>query len=164
MTAHNPSLFDLAPHHTAPPPEPQNATQRLRARQAARIAAGAHPLAVDGASIRLHPDTARPLENDGRASDPLRCGTCTHRRHLGGHAKNYPKCLHGYTETPIPADQQKPNGPKLRITMPRVTRGQASDCLAWWPACTAWEAAKPTPPAPPTERPASRIDDPWSNR
>jgi hypothetical protein len=43
------------------------------------------------------------------------CGTCVHRTPSRGE-HSWPKCEY------------------------RVTRGAASDCRAWWPACTAWTA------------------------
>lgn len=116
----------------------QTAAQRLRARQAASIAAGFHPLALGGRSLRLHPDAARPTASDGHGSDPYRCGSCVFRRLVGGHAKDYPKCLFGETSTPIPEGEQVRHGPKLRITTPRATRGAATDVKAWWPACVDW--------------------------
>lgn len=124
--------LDLPPE---PEPEPQSAAQRLRARQAAAIATGFHPL---GAGLRLHPEASRVLANDGRGADPYRCGSCTFRRLVGGHAKSYPKCMFGRTETPIPEDQQVPNGPKLRIVRPRATNGSATDVKRWWPGCQDW--------------------------
>lgn len=125
-----------------PAPPSTTAGQRLRARQSARIQAGMHPLDGVVTNLRLHPDAARPVENDGHGTDPHRCGSCLHRRPVGGHAKDYPKCLHGYTATPIPESERKPNGPTLRIRMPRVTHGAASDVRAWWPACVDWAPAE----------------------
>jgi hypothetical protein len=153
----DPALFDLSPADasTVDPTAKQTPAQALRARQAARIAVGVHPLALDGSTIRLH--------LDARTEGGPTCGTCLYRRKLGGHAKDYPKCLYGYTETPIPEAQQRRYGPKLTITMPRVTRGAATDCLAAWPACTDWAPADTTPPPAPPERPAARTDDPWES-
>lgn len=119
------------------PQQPQTPAQTLRARQAARIAAGAHPLATDGASLRLHPQA-------GSQGGPT-CGTCAHRGTLGGHARAWPKCLYGATETPIPPERQQRHGPKITITMPRVTHGAATDVRAWWPACTDWTRRDHTP-------------------
>jgi hypothetical protein len=130
-----PALFDIDVEQSEAPAKLTPA-QAMRARQAARIAAGVHPLALDGASLRLHPDAA--------TDDGPTCGTCVHRQQMGGHAKNYPKCLYGYTKTPIPAEQQRPGGPRFRITMPRVTRGAATDVRAGWPACTDWAPTDPT--------------------
>lgn len=123
-----------------PTPAPQSTTagQRLRARQSDRIRAGLHPLAHVATNLRLHPDAVLVVENDGRRTDPYRCGSCAHRRLVGGHATPFPKCLHGYTRTPIPEAEQKPNGPKFRIKTPRVTNGAATDVAAWWPGCTEW--------------------------
>jgi hypothetical protein len=112
--------------------------QALRARQAARIATGVHPLALDGATIRLHPDA-------GAAGGPT-CGTCVHRVLMGGHAKDYPKCVFGTTVTPIPPEQQRRHGPTRIVTQPRVTNGAATDVRAWWPACTDWAATEASTP------------------
>jgi hypothetical protein len=97
-----------------------------------------HPLAHVVPGLRLHPRAPRVPANDGHGTDPYRCGSCAYRRLVGGHARDYPKCLYGYTETPIPEAEQRPNGPTLRISTPRVTRGEASDVRAWWPACPQW--------------------------
>lgn len=44
------------------------------------------------------------------------CGSCAHRVTVHGGARDYPKCEF------------------------RVTHSAASDCRAWWPACSQWEA------------------------
>lgn len=54
--------------------------------------------------------------DDRRGTEPLRCGSCVHRRHLGGHARAYPKGVSG-----------------CRV---RVTYAETSDVRGWWPACT----------------------------
>ena len=117
---------------------PATAGQRMRERQADLIQAGMHPLQGVATGLRLHPDAPRGVENDGRRTDPYRCGSCAHRRLVGGHAKSFAKCLHGYSKTPMPEAEQQPSRPKFRIEAPRVTNGAATDVAAWWPGCINW--------------------------
>lgn len=105
-----PTLFDLDPAALADRPagaDPVSAGRRLTARQADQIAHGIHPLTGG----RLHPQAApgEPRDAPGR-----RCGNCAHRR-----VGEYPKCFYGF------------DGRRA----PRATRGPATDCRAWWPAC-----------------------------
>jgi hypothetical protein len=122
------------------PEEERTAGQRMRDRQAARIASGFHPLPY---TLRLHPEAPRVLTNDRGGAEPYRCGSCVFRRLIGGHARSFSKCMSGYQEIPIPAEQQREYGPKLRIITPRATHGIATDVRAWWPACIDYE---PKPP------------------
>jgi hypothetical protein len=97
------------------------AGERMRRRQALRIAHGCHPLSIYGVCIPLHADAPR----DAYRGDPRpypRCGDCQLRQMVGGHAKAFPKCLYGY---------QAP----LVSTAPRYSQSEASDVRAWWPAC-----------------------------
>lgn len=52
-----------------------------------------------------------PLTRDRARPELGTCGGCAHRR-----AGEYPKCALG-----------------------PVSRGPATDCRAWWPACSRWE-------------------------
>jgi hypothetical protein len=61
-----------------------------------------------------HPLTRLPLLEP--RDDTKKCGTCIHR--TKGGSRGYPKC-----------DQTT------------ITSGPATDCRAWWPACTKWESA-----------------------
>lgn len=58
----------------------------------------------------LHPLTRLKLADNGET-----CKTCAHRVHTNGNSHTYPKC-----------DQTS------------MSRSEATDCRAWWPACTAW--------------------------
>lgn len=95
--------------------------ERLRRRQAGRIARGYHPLPLDP-PLRLHPDAPRPLSREEAAGlgDYPRCGSCRFRVSMGGHARPFPKCTWGEGA-------------------PRASRSEASDVRAWWPACVDWE-------------------------
>lgn len=140
-----PVLFDVTP--VVPRPEPGvtlTPGERLRERQAARIAVGLHPLSYDGAIIRLHPDAGRPLSKGEGDPDAPTCGTCRFRIIVGGHARSFPKCMYGRTEREIPIEHRRRFGPTVRITTPRATSGLASDVRTWWPACTAYEPEEST--------------------
>jgi hypothetical protein len=131
-------LFPEPERAAEPAAEPTTAGQRLRQRQANRIARGLHPLAYGGAVIRLHPDASRdPTDRTGAGP---RCGGCQHRWPVGGHARDYPKCVLGYARTPLPPERIRPGGPTHRVTWPpRATAAEASDVRAWWPACDQYE-------------------------
>lgn len=106
------------------------AGQRLRARQAARIARGHHPLSpAYGVPLRLHPDARRDArKDDGR--DYPRCGSCTYREVVGGeHAGRFPKCLFGYDG-------------RRWATAYRASNSETSDVRAWWPACVDYAPAE----------------------
>jgi hypothetical protein len=134
------ALFDMTPV-ALPEPEPApkvTAGAKLRARQAARIRSGMHPLALAFPMLRLHPDAAR-VESDDRERGALRCGSCVHRRQVAGGARDFPKCLYGMTITPIPEAERVKYGPTRVVRTPRVTHGPATDVRAWWPACVNYE-------------------------
>lgn len=106
-------LFDVpdAPPAGAAP----TAGERKRAREAAAVARGYHPLGVAlRINIPLHADAA---PYDDRRAPGLRCGTCVHRvvplRDVAG---RYPKCNFG-------GDWR------------RATGGPGTDVRAFWPAC-----------------------------
>jgi hypothetical protein len=101
---------------------PLSADRRRTLRQAAELAAGRHPLGA-----LLHAEAA-PL--DDRDASGRRCGNCWYRalNVIGGVAGNYPKCVFGARN---PTDTDRYGSPGFR-----VTRSAASDCRAWWPACT----------------------------
>jgi hypothetical protein len=101
----------------------RTAGQRLRDRQQARIAAGWHPLSISGARIPLHPDAPRTAYRGDDRQYPT-CGGCAHRRMVGGHARDFPKCLIGYT-----------TGGSLLFDAVRYSASTATDVRAWWPAC-----------------------------
>ncbi|MEU8023739.1 hypothetical protein AB0B88_16140 [Micromonospora haikouensis] len=124
-----PGLFDVDPQWqpAAPatePPAPLSAGRRLTLRQAATLDGGRHPLTRGP----LHPDAAPA---DDRRAPGHRCGTCQHRRPVGGTARSYPKCWHGWSGRP-------------EDTPPRYSGGPATDVRAWWPACRDHQPADPT--------------------
>lgn len=89
---------------------------RLTLRNIASLAAGRHPIA----GRPLHSDAA---PHDDRGAAGLRCRDCVFRRPgPGRHSRDYPKCW--YTVTGVPL---------------HVTNGPATDCRAWYPACTDFE-------------------------
>lgn len=59
----------------------------------------------------IHPLTKLRLANNGH-----KCKDCAHRILIGGHSRDYPKC-----------------------DLTSMSHSEASDCRAWWPACTSWE-------------------------
>lgn len=91
-------------------PAPKSTSgERRRQRHDALIAAGLHPLSAHA--------TGGALRLLGGEST---CGECAHRRQVNtGTARNFPKCV---------ADGRR-----------RVTRGEATDCRASWPACVDFE-------------------------
>lgn len=104
------TLFDLASPEPAPP-SPESEGVRRTKRQSALLAAGQHPLTlVLSRPLRLHTEAA---PYDDRAADGRRCGNCVHRAKS---AWGYPKCGFG-------------DGA-------RASRGAATDCRAFWSACT----------------------------
>ncbi|MFF5212795.1 hypothetical protein [Streptosporangium sp. NPDC000396] len=84
---------------------------RRTRRQAAMLAVGIHPLSAVLSSILRPHEQAAPY-GDHRAPD-RRCGTCSIRRK---NAWGYPKCVFG-------------DGV-------RASHGLATECRAWWPACS----------------------------
>jgi hypothetical protein len=110
------ALFDIEPLPLPEPAPKESATVRRTKRQAAALARGRHPLSLVFGFMRLHPDAAPA---DDRTAPGRRCGNCTHRQPVGGHAKDYPKCVITV------------NG-----RMVRNTGSEATDIRAWWPACT----------------------------
>lgn len=115
-------LFDITPTVTFDEPA-KTAGERRRERIAAALAVGTHPLGLAFPGLKVHPDSER------------RCGNCRFRVLVGGTAKPYPKCMRGRTETEIPVGQRRKHGPTKRIVTPYVTRGEATDVRASWPAC-----------------------------
>jgi hypothetical protein len=98
---------------------------RRRQRQAAAIAAGAHPLSTAlGWNIALHPGA--PTGDDRTAPGP-RCGSCWFRRTFSHRSGTWPKCHQPSTVTY--ADGSAVEG------LARVTHGPGTDVKAWWPAC-----------------------------
>jgi len=91
-------------------------TRKLTKRQAFLIRLGWHPLArALKRNLRLHRDAvADPAVRRGGP----RCGSCAFRQLRGGAQRDYPKCW---------------------LDPLAVTRGQATDVRAWWPACTEYK-------------------------
>lgn len=124
-----PTLFD-AEQYRVPVPSPVRSGRPLTLgqRQAAKLAAGTHPLSgIAGApqTLRLHTDAAPA---DDKTAPGLRCGSCVHRLTVGHGPSDrpYTKCTLGWD----PED----GGSPFRFA-PRVSHSEASDCRVWWPAC-----------------------------
>lgn len=121
-------LFDLDAYgiKAVPAPPVLNAGERMRARQAAKIAAGEHPLSGVG-------DVPRriPLAPEGTGT----CGTCAHKMRPAHHGRAYPKCA---------ADGfRSPDGNGFREVWPRAAHSESTDVRSWWPACSAYEPREP---------------------
>ncbi|MFG3439900.1 hypothetical protein ACGF0J_21855 [Nonomuraea sp. NPDC047897] len=94
----------------APTASPESADRARTRRQRELLAAGRHPLtAVLTRPLRLHAEAAPA---DDRQAPGRRCGGCRFRQTSGW---GFPKCMFG-------------DGI-------RASRGAATDCRAWWPAC-----------------------------
>jgi hypothetical protein len=121
------ALFDLDPAQIREPEpaEHLSAQRRRTLRQADALRAGRHPLGLTAhAPLRLHADA--PPADDKKAPGP-RCGTCSHRDLTTSNGTGpFPKCLRGW-----------PGGSLDQA--PYASHGAATDCRAWWPACTYWE-------------------------
>jgi hypothetical protein len=119
------SLFpDLVP---LPPPPASDQTlsvgARLTARQRADVEHGRHPLWKHGAVY----DSTRTVAGHT-------CGDCVFRS--PGTGGGYPKCLWISPEQSAAATNR---GKRLSLhDHPRFSAGPATDCRAWWPACTDW--------------------------
>lgn len=122
------ALFDMEPPAAAAPAEKMSADRRRTLRQLALLDAGCHPLsAVTSRPLRLHRDAPPP--GDREAPGP-RCGTCRFREQTTSNGnKSFPKCLRGWDGNPM----HEP---------PYASHGAATDCRAWWPACSYWEAVQ----------------------
>lgn len=112
-------LFDASPIPAAPS-EKLTAGAVRRRRQLECMARGQHALvAALRRPIRLHPGAAPAGD---RNAPGLRCGGCAHRvtrhREVAG---RYPKCAFGGR-------------------WERATAGPGTDCAAWFPACSDYEA------------------------
>ena len=104
------------------PAPPLSADRRRTLRQAAKVAAGIHPLTGGP----LHELASRHRDADAPRDDPFTCGSCRFREVLRYHGKSYPKCTNAGTQS---AEQYERFGP------PKVTHSAATDVRAWWPAC-----------------------------
>lgn len=109
-------LFDTAPYTvTPPPPRPKESPDSSRTRrQREAITWGYHPLALVVPGLRLHADASK---DPADWTTGPRCGGCRFR--VTG--RRYPKC-----------------GLPTAVIL-RWTGGPATDCRAWWPACTDFE-------------------------
>ena len=120
LAVNTPVLFDMAPAAPRVLPALTAGQRRLR-RQLAVLAAGKHPLTYRSWRSRLHPHAA-PVQD--RAAPGRRCGNCRFRRVLNlGHARSFPKCVFGW------------DGKARLDAVPRISRGEATDCRSWWPGC-----------------------------
>lgn len=124
-----PTLFDVEKYrvNVLSPVQPGRALT-LGQRQAAKLAAGVHPLSgVAGAPTRLRLHVNAAPAGD-KTAEGLRCDSCVHRLTVGHGPSDrpYTKCTWGWD----PED----GGSPFRCA-PRVNHSEASDCRAWWPAC-----------------------------
>lgn len=115
-----------------------------------RIAVGKHPL-TNGP---LHPEADRKRTKDSDPA-PFTCGTCMHRGPVGHNTRSYPKCLiplPGVPDEPPPEAMYDPAHTEAQRRAqqrafwswhagryPRVSRTDATDVRAWWPACPAYQ-------------------------
>lgn len=141
------------------PGEPHNAHLKPNRRRrtdivADRISVGRHPL-TNGP---LHPDATRDRTKDSPPAE-FTCGACVHRRSVGHHTRSYPKCLvpgPGVPDEPPPEaryDRERDRDETIaqsaarsvarerwfEARYPRVSRSDATDVRAWWPACPAYQ-------------------------
>lgn len=117
-------LFDLDAYGVKPVPAPpaMNTGERLRARQAAKIAAGEHPLSgVGDKPSRI------PLAPEGTGT----CGTCAHKMRPAHHGRAYPKCAAEAFRDPA--------GTGFWEVWPRAAHSESTDVRSWWPACITYE-------------------------
>ena len=98
------------------PPGRESAQRSLTSRQGELLTAGRHPLTlILSRPLHLHLEAA---PHDDRTAPGRRCGNCIHRQKSGW---GFPKCgIDG-----------------------RASRGVATDCRAWWPACRDHEWSPP---------------------
>lgn len=117
-----PSLFDAEAYRVEIPPAPKlTPSQRLKARQAERIALGEHPLSWVGEVPRRI-----PLAPKGTGT----CGTCDLKQRPHHRGRAYAKCAAGAFRLP--------DGAGFREVWPRAAHSEATDVRSWWPACTAY--------------------------
>lgn len=147
-----PSLFDDIPYRK--PVAQWTPQQRQRARQQAQLDAGLHPLTVilpANQALRLHPQAAP-------AGDPkapgLRCGSCTWRRMVHWHNRDWPKCL--YSLGGDPAHPRLVDA--VRATGSRISHGTATDVRTWWPACADFQ---PRTESSPTQGVSTQVGCPF---
>jgi len=118
-----PSLFDAEEFRVDVPEVPKlSPSQRLKARQAEKIAAGEHPLSNVGdipKRVLLAP------------AGTGTCGTCVHKLRPHHHGRAYPKCAAGAFRDPA--------GSGFREVWPRAAHSESTDVRAWWPACTDYQ-------------------------
>ena len=130
MTADDSGLFPEPQRAETDPPVSRTIGERMRARQADRIRSGIHPLSLSGRSVlRLHVDAS--WDPDHRTGPGPRCGGCAHRRQIGGHSRDYPKCLAGAV--------LGESDTALATVYPYASMSEATDVRAWWPACTLYQ-------------------------
>lgn len=67
---------------------------------------------------RLIEQGIHPLAQTVTVPEKGTCGDCVHRVAFGHNSRSYPKCT-------LPSARPA-----------RMTHGAATDCRAWWPACT----------------------------
>lgn len=122
-------LFDLDAYDikAVPAPPVLNTGERMRARQAAKIAVGEHPLSWVGEVPRRI-----PLAPVGTGT----CGTCALKMRPHHHNRAYPKCSAGSFRIPA--------GTGFQEVWPRAARSETTDVRAWWPACTSYQEVTPS--------------------
>lgn len=120
------TLFDAEQYRVAvPTPVNEGRPLTLGQRQAAKLAAGLHPLSRRGDPIRLHADAA---PGDDKTAPGLRCGSCRHLVNTEWNGKRHPKCAYGIDPRATPMDYA-----------PRAAHSANTDCRSWWSACREYE-------------------------
>lgn len=131
MTDQN-ALFDVEGHRVPSPVvvvEEVSRDRRRTQRQRDLITAGVHPLTLTMMPrLKLHPES-------GTGTDDRRCGNCRYRESTLHHDYRYPKCY--FPGVGMGPEDLRKHG------YPRVSRGAATDCRAWWPGCTDHEWGDP---------------------
>lgn len=126
------ALFDAAPYEVVRESDtPGLSSDRRRTlRQREDIDAGRHPLTQGP----FHPFSISAIASpDTPTGAPFTCGSCRFRQTVKHHNRSYPKCLRdltygGHDPATVTLDQ-----------VANVSRGEATDVRAWWPACIGYE-------------------------
>jgi len=117
-----PTLFDATPFRVEIPKAPKlSPYERMKARQAAKIARGEHPLSYVGEvpkRVLLAP------------AGTGTCGTCAHKMRPHNRGRAYPKCSAGAFRVP--------NGAGFAEVWPRAAHSETTDLRSTWPACTSY--------------------------
>lgn len=124
----DPTLFDAAGYEVPAAPE-LTPGQRLRVRQADKMAAGEHPLSRVG-------DVPKRVLLLTPANEAKWCGTCAHKLRPHHHGRAYPKCAAGAFRSP--------DGNGFRDVWLCAAHSESTDVRSWWPACSSYESREET--------------------